>query len=121
MTDIIYEDDTYRIIVVEEFKTVKNRSNIFTKTLNLYLGTKVGTSSYLDVELNYDKNNKTIFTYLEYDDYLPNDMNCLRHQLKYNPLCTKRLYEYLFNDIKNKNYMREKIEWNQYTKPNHIN
>ena len=105
MIDIIYEDDTYRIIVLQEFKTLKKRSNIFTKDLQLYLGSCLGISSYLSIVLNYDKNNKAIFTYLEYDDYLPNDMNCLRHQLKYNPLCTKRLYEYLFDDINNNNYI----------------
>lgn len=110
MTNIIYEDDTYRAIVVEEFKTFKSRSNIFTKILHLYLGTRVGTSSYLDVKLNYNKNDKTIITFLEYEDYLPNNLNSLRHQLKYNPLCTKRLYDFLFNDIKNKCYAREKSQ-----------
>lgn len=110
MNDIIYKDDIYRVIVIQEFITLKKRSNIFTKTLQLYLKSKIDSVGYLSIVLNYDKNNKAIFTYLEYDDYLPKDMNCLRHQLKYNPLCTKRLYERLFKDIKNKNYMREKIE-----------
>lgn len=110
MTDIIYEDDKYRIIVLQEFRTLKKRSNIFTKDLQLYFGSRVGTSSYLSISLNYNKNNNTIITFFEYDTYLPNDMNCLQHQLKYNPLYTKRLYEYLFKDIKNKNYMREKSE-----------
>ena len=109
MNDIIYKDDIYRVIVIQEFRTLKKRSNIFTKTLQLYLKSKTDSVGYLSIVLNYDKNNKAIFTYIEYDDYLPNDMNCLRHQLKYNPLCTKRLYERLFNDIKNKNYMQEKL------------
>lgn len=110
MTDIIYEDDTYRIIVVEEYRTIKSRSNVFTKNLQLFLGPRIGTSYYLNVELNYNKNDKTIITFFEYEDYLPNCLNSLRHQLKYNPLCTKRLYDFLFNDIKNNNYMREKSQ-----------
>lgn len=110
MADIIYEDDKYRIIVLQESRTLKKRSNIFTKDLQLYLGSRIGTYIYVSVALNYDKSNNTIITFFEYDTYLPNDMNCLRHQLKYNPLWTKRLYEYLFKDIKNKNYMREKSE-----------
>lgn len=47
MTDIIYEDDAYRIIVVQEFRTLKKRSNIFTKNLQLYLGTRVGIKSII--------------------------------------------------------------------------
>lgn len=109
MHDIIYKDDKYQIWISQEFKTRKNRNNIFTKEIYVYLDS-VLTTSYLCVQLNYDKNNKAIFTFFEYDDYLPKDMNCLRYQLKYNPLCVKRLYDYLFNDIKNKNYMREKSE-----------
>ena len=107
MSDIIYKDDIYRVIVIQEFRTLKKRSNIFTKTLQLYLKSKIDSVGYLSIVLNYDKNNNTIFTYLEYDDYLPSDMNCLRHKLKYNPLCAKRLYEYLFKDIKNKKYIVE--------------
>lgn len=109
MNDIIYEDDKYRAIVVEELKTLKNRSNIFTKNIQLYLNSKIGTSGYLDVELNYNKNDKTIITFFQYEDYLPNNLNSLRYQLKYNPLCIKRLYDFLFNDIKNKHYSREKL------------
>ena len=120
MTYIIYEDDVYRAIVVEEYRTIKNRSNVFTKTIHLYLGSKIGTSSYLNVELNYNKNDNTIITFFEYEDYLPNDINSLRYQLKYNPLCVKRLYDLLFSDIKNRHYMREKTTWNQYIKLNDI-
>lgn len=107
MSDIIYKNDIYRIIVIQEFRALKKQSNIFTKTLQLYLKSKIDSVGYLSIVLNYDKNNNTIFTHIEYDDYLPSDMNCLRHELKYNPLCTKRLYDYLFNDIKNKNYTVE--------------
>lgn len=109
MTNIIYEDDTYRITILQEFRTLKKRSNIFTKNMHLYLGANF-CSGYLSIVLNYDKSNNTIFTYFEYDDDLPKNLNNSRYQLKYNPLCVKRLYEHLFNDIKNKNYMREKIE-----------
>lgn len=41
MSDIIYKDDTYRVIVIQEFRTLKKRSNIFTKTLQLYLKSKI--------------------------------------------------------------------------------
>lgn len=111
LEDKLYESDYFNIYVCQTYRTQYNKiKEEYHKELCIYLDFESDIFNYLFVALTYDKKNKTIFTYLKYDDYLPNDMNCLRHQLKYNPLCIKRLYERLFKDIKNKNYTREKIE-----------
>lgn len=101
--DKLYESDYFNIYVCQTYRTQYNKiKEEYRKELCICLDFKSAIFNYLFVTLTYDKKNNTIFTEYYLNSEIPYNKEIIVERLKHNSKFIKQLYDYLWEDIKNK-------------------
>ena len=104
--DKLYESDYFNIYVSQTYETEYNKiKEEYSKGLCIYLDFKSAIFNYLFVSLTYKKKENTFFTEYHLNSEIPYDKEIIVERLKHNYKFIKQLYDYLWEDIKNKNYL----------------
>ena len=106
--DKLYESDYFNIYVCQTYRTQYNKiKEEYRKELCIYLDFESDIFNYLFVVLNYKKKKNTFFTEYYLISEIPYDKEITVERLKHNLKFIKQLCDYLWEDIKNKDYLTE--------------
>lgn len=110
LEDKLYESDYFNIYVCQTYRTKYDKiKEQYHKELCIYLDFESDIFNYLFVALTYKKKKNTFFTEYYLNSEIPYDKEIIVERLKHNPKFIKQLYDYLWEDIKNKDYLQEKL------------
>lgn len=102
----LYESNDFNIHISQTYTTRYNKiKEEYYKDLCIYLDFESDIFNYLFVALTYNKNNNTFFTEYHLNSEIPYDKEIIVERLKHNSKFIKQLYDYLWEDIKNKDYL----------------
>ena len=110
LEDKLYESDYFNIYICQTYRTKYNKiKEEYYKELCIYLDFESDIFNYLFVALTYKRKENTFFTEYHLNSEIPYDKEIIVERLKHNSKFIKQLYDYLWEDIKNKDYLQEKL------------
>ena len=102
----LYESNYFNIWVSQTYITKYNKiKEEYSKELCIFLDFESDIFNYLFVALTYKKKSNTFFTEYHLNSEIPYDKEIIVEKLKHNSKFIKQLYDYLWEDIKNKKYL----------------
>ena len=106
ITKYLYKDNNCEIHISQMDRTYK-RETYFIKSFCLYLKFESDIFNYLFVHLVYYNNKKTIGVEYNLNMPVPEEIQESIERMRYTTNAVERMYEYLWEDIRNKNYINE--------------
>lgn len=110
--DAVYQTKLYKLILSYSMHTVKYcKYNTFIKTIVFTVAEYNGldTNYCIHVRLSFDEINKTIFTEYIISEYVSEEEASIIDKLRIDYIFINKIYNDLFKDIKDSNYVIDSI------------